>query len=42
MWDGDPVTLHPYPPVESAKRFVDLVGADKIMAAGQLGLRRGR
>ena len=35
MWDGDPVTLHPHPPVESAKRFVDLLGADKIIEEGQ-------
>ena len=35
MWDGDPVSLHPHPPAESAKRFVDLLGADKIMAEGQ-------
>jgi alkyl sulfatase BDS1-like metallo-beta-lactamase superfamily hydrolase len=35
MWDGDPVSLHPHPPVESAKRFVDLIGADKILAEGQ-------
>lgn len=31
MWDGDPVSLHPHPPVESAKRFVDLLGAQKIL-----------
>ena len=35
MWDGDPVSLHPHPPVESAKRFVDLLGADKILAEGR-------
>jgi alkyl sulfatase BDS1-like metallo-beta-lactamase superfamily hydrolase len=35
MWDGDPVSLHPHPPVESAKRFVDLVGAEAILAEGR-------
>ena len=35
MWDGDPVSLHPHPPVESAKRFVQFAGADKILAEGQ-------
>ena len=31
-WDGDPVSLYPLPPVESATRMVDLIGADRIMA----------
>jgi alkyl sulfatase BDS1-like metallo-beta-lactamase superfamily hydrolase len=35
LWDGDPVSLHPHPPVESAKRFVSLVGADKILQEGR-------
>jgi alkyl sulfatase BDS1-like metallo-beta-lactamase superfamily hydrolase len=35
LWDGDPVSLHPHPPVESARRFVDLVGADAILAEGR-------
>ena len=35
MWDGDPVSLHPHVPVESAKRYVDLIGAEKILAEGQ-------
>ena len=35
MWDGDPVSLHPHMPVESAKRYVDLIGADEILAEGQ-------
>jgi alkyl sulfatase BDS1-like metallo-beta-lactamase superfamily hydrolase len=34
MWDGDPVSLHPHPPAESARRYVDLIGADQIMAEG--------
>jgi alkyl sulfatase BDS1-like metallo-beta-lactamase superfamily hydrolase len=35
MWDGDPVSLHPHPPVESAKRFVAAFGADAILAEGR-------
>ena len=35
MWDGDPVSLHPHPPAQSAKRFVDLLNADAILAEGQ-------
>ncbi|WP_328656510.1 alkyl/aryl-sulfatase [Nocardia salmonicida] len=35
MWDGDPVSLHPHPPVEAAARFVEFAGADKILAEGQ-------
>ncbi|WP_370617720.1 alkyl/aryl-sulfatase [Mumia qirimensis] len=35
MWDGDPVSLHPHPPVESAKRFVALVGPDRILEEGR-------
>ncbi|MEU1986103.1 alkyl sulfatase dimerization domain-containing protein [Nocardia sp. NPDC019395] len=32
MWDGDPVSLHPHPPVESAQRFVAFAGVDNILA----------
>jgi alkyl sulfatase BDS1-like metallo-beta-lactamase superfamily hydrolase len=35
MWDGDPVSLHPHPPVESAKRFVEFAGADAILNEGR-------
>jgi alkyl sulfatase BDS1-like metallo-beta-lactamase superfamily hydrolase len=35
MWDGDPVSLHPHTPADSASRYVDLIGADQIMAEGQ-------
>lgn len=35
MWDGDPVSLHPHPPVESAKRYVNFIGAEKILAEGK-------
>ncbi|MFC1417766.1 alkyl sulfatase dimerization domain-containing protein [Streptacidiphilus cavernicola] len=35
LWDGDPVSLHPHPPVESARRFTELIGAEKIMEEGR-------
>ncbi|MEV6063536.1 alkyl/aryl-sulfatase [Nocardia asteroides] len=35
MWDGDPVSLHPHPPVDSAERFVEFAGADNILAEGE-------
>jgi alkyl sulfatase BDS1-like metallo-beta-lactamase superfamily hydrolase len=35
MWDGDPVSLHPHPPVETARRFVDLIGAERVLAEGR-------
>jgi alkyl sulfatase BDS1-like metallo-beta-lactamase superfamily hydrolase len=35
MWDGDPVSLHPHPPVEASKRWVELVGADGLLTEGR-------
>ncbi|MCL2550696.1 MAG: MBL fold metallo-hydrolase [Actinomycetia bacterium] len=35
LWDGDPVSLHPHPPAETARRLVDLIGADAILAEGR-------
>ena len=35
MWDGDPVSLHPHTPADSARRYVNLIRADQIMAEGQ-------
>ncbi|MEE2691631.1 MAG: alkyl sulfatase dimerization domain-containing protein [Pseudomonadota bacterium] len=33
-WDGNPANLDPHPPVEQAKRYVDLAGgADRMIAA---------
>ncbi|WP_034271181.1 alkyl/aryl-sulfatase [Actinospica robiniae] len=40
-WDGDPVSLHPHPPVATAERFVALIGADRIMAEGERALETG-
>ncbi|MGC4933472.1 alkyl sulfatase dimerization domain-containing protein [Gordonia sp. DT30] len=41
MWDGDPVSLHPHPPVEAAKRYVELLGAEKILAEGRRAVAAG-
>ncbi|MFC8527263.1 alkyl/aryl-sulfatase [Nocardia sp. NPDC057227] len=41
MWDGDPVSLHPHPPVESARRLVAFAGADRILAEGRRAFDEG-
>ena len=41
MWDGDPVSLHPHTPVDSAQRFVEFAGADKILAEGKRAFDAG-
>ncbi|MGW4366880.1 alkyl/aryl-sulfatase [Nocardia takedensis] len=41
MWDGDPVSLHPLPPVDTAKRLVDLIGAPRILAEGRRAIDAG-
>ncbi|NGO74176.1 MBL fold metallo-hydrolase [Streptomyces sp. YC504] len=41
MWDGDPVSLHPLPPVESATKWVQLVGADALIAEGRRAVEAG-
>jgi alkyl sulfatase BDS1-like metallo-beta-lactamase superfamily hydrolase len=41
MWDGDPVSLHPHVPVESAQRYVDLIGSDAVIAEGRRALEEG-
>ncbi|MHA7133265.1 alkyl/aryl-sulfatase [Oerskovia turbata] len=34
-WDGDPVSLHPHPPVDTATRYVTAFGRDAILAEGR-------
>ncbi len=41
MWDGDPVTLHPHTPVDTAHRYVELIGAEQIMAEGHRAIEEG-
>jgi alkyl sulfatase BDS1-like metallo-beta-lactamase superfamily hydrolase len=40
-WDGDPVSLHPHTPVDSAHRYVELIGAEAIMAEGRKAVSEG-
>ncbi|KQZ83139.1 MBL fold metallo-hydrolase [Microbacterium sp. Root166] len=35
MWDGDPVSLNPHTPVDTAQRLVAMVGRDAILAEGR-------
>lgn len=35
FWDGDPASLFPLPPVETAKRHVELIGAERILSEGR-------
>lgn len=41
LWDGDPVSLHPHPPVETARRYLDLIGADGILEEGRRAMEAG-
>lgn len=35
FWDGDPASLFPLPPVETARRHVELIGAERILDEGR-------
>ncbi|GAA3209854.1 alkyl/aryl-sulfatase [Oerskovia jenensis] len=35
MWDGDPVSLHPHTPVDTASRYLAAFGRDAILAEGR-------
>ena len=42
FFDGNPANLHPLPPVESGKKYVDLAGgADALLAKGREAYARG-
>lgn len=41
MWDGDPVSLHPHPPVDTATRYVAAFGRDGILAEGRRATEAG-
>lgn len=41
LWDGDPVSLHPHPPVETARRLLDLIGEEAILAEGRRAVAAG-
>ncbi|MBN3757951.1 MBL fold metallo-hydrolase [Paraburkholderia sp. Tr-20389] len=40
-WDANPANLDPLPPAEEAKRYVDLIGADNIMANARKAFEQG-
>jgi len=35
LWDGDTISPHPHPPMESSTRYVHLIGADRILEEGR-------
>ncbi|MGC5165996.1 alkyl/aryl-sulfatase [Luteimicrobium sp. DT211] len=41
MWDGDPVSLHPHPPVDTARRYLDAFGRDAVLAEGRRAFDAG-
>jgi alkyl sulfatase BDS1-like metallo-beta-lactamase superfamily hydrolase len=41
MWDGDPVSLHPHPPVDTARRYTTLIGPAQILAEGRRAFAAG-
>jgi alkyl sulfatase BDS1-like metallo-beta-lactamase superfamily hydrolase len=41
MWDGDPVSLNPHPPVDTAQRYVAAFGRDAILAEGRRAFDTG-
>ncbi|WP_251152582.1 alkyl sulfatase dimerization domain-containing protein [Cellulosimicrobium sp. Marseille-Q4280] len=41
MWDGDPVSLHPHTPVDTASRYVTAFGRDTILAEGRRAFEEG-
>ncbi|MDJ0114433.1 alkyl sulfatase dimerization domain-containing protein, partial [Rhodococcus erythropolis] len=41
FWDGDPATILPLLPEDHAKRHVDLIGREKILAEGRSAFEAG-
>ncbi len=41
FWDGDPATIYPLLPDETARRHVRLIGRDKILAEGRQAIEAG-
>lgn len=40
-WDANPANLNPYPPVEEAKKYVALIGTNKMIDAAQEAFDQG-
>lgn len=41
FYDGNPANLNPLAPVDAGKRYVDLIGADKVVSAAQAAFEKG-
>ncbi|WP_166219385.1 alkyl/aryl-sulfatase [Pseudomonas atagonensis] len=41
FWDGNPATFNPLPPVDEAKKFVEMVGADKMLETAKQAYDKG-
>ncbi|MEG1042945.1 MAG: alkyl sulfatase dimerization domain-containing protein, partial [Pseudomonas sp.] len=41
FWDGNPATLNPLPPVDEAKKYVEMVGADKMLTSAKDAYDKG-
>ncbi|MDE1179384.1 alkyl sulfatase dimerization domain-containing protein [Paraburkholderia sp.] len=41
FWDGNPADFNPLPPVDEAKKYVEMVGADKMIATARSAYSKG-
>ncbi|WP_448646678.1 alkyl/aryl-sulfatase [Pseudomonas mohnii] len=41
FWDGNPANFDPLPPVEEAKKYVEMVGADKMIKTARAAYAKG-
>lgn len=41
FWDGNPATFDPYPPEEEAKKYVEMIGADKMISTAKSAFSKG-
>jgi alkyl sulfatase BDS1-like metallo-beta-lactamase superfamily hydrolase len=41
FWDGNPANFDPYPPAEEAKKYVEMVGADKMISTAKEAISKG-
>jgi alkyl sulfatase BDS1-like metallo-beta-lactamase superfamily hydrolase len=41
FWDGNPANFDPLPPVEEAKKYVEMVGADKMIKTAKAAYAKG-
>ncbi|GGP22620.1 MULTISPECIES: alkyl/aryl-sulfatase [Silvimonas] len=40
-WDGNPANLNPLPPVEESKKYVEMIGVDKMMSTAKAAFDKG-